>query len=352
MQKDQPVNNAVENALTADKLTGLRIAIQKRIAGLNGQRLLVLGDVGLDEYVMGEVKRISPEAPVPVVEVNQQDERLGLAANVAQNIASLGGHAELIGVVGQDAAAARLAERLQAAGVAPTHLLACEDRPTTRKLRVLAGHHHIVRVDFEHRKFLSSADEGRVLLRVQELLPTVQAVILEDYAKGVFSERLCQEVIRMAHAAGKKVLLDPHPKTPLHSYRGVDLMTPNRDEAMALAGVTIDDLREQPDSLLRVGEDLARKLGSEQLVITRGKEGMSLFTKGGITRLPTYARQVFDVTGAGDTAIAALALAWVSGFDLIESCVLANFAAGVVVGKVGCVPCTQTELLEYMENFA
>jgi rfaE bifunctional protein kinase chain/domain len=342
----------IETALDPDKLAALKAAIQQRIGGLNGQRLLVLGDVGLDEYVMGDVKRISPEAPVPVLEVNQQDERLGLAANVAQNIASLGGHAELVGIVGRDETAERLAQQLKNAGVAATHLLACDDRPTTRKLRVMAGHHHIVRVDFEHRKFLSRADEDRILLRVQELLPTVQAVILEDYAKGVFCERLCQEVIKLAHSCRKRVLLDPHPKTPVSYYRGVDLMTPNRDEAVALSGVTLDDLRAEPNSLLRIGEELVQRLGSEQLVITRGQEGMSLFTKSGITRLPTYARQVFDVTGAGDTAIAALALGWVSGFDLVASCVLANFAAGVVVGKVGCVPCSQAELLDYMENFA
>jgi rfaE bifunctional protein kinase chain/domain len=340
----------METELPAQSLRQLQRDLKTRIALLEGRKVLVLGDIGLDEYVIGDVKRISPEAPVPVLEVYSEDKRLGLAANVAQNVASLGGFAQLVAVVGDDGAADKLRQLLTTAGVDSTHLVTCNDRPTTRKLRVIAEQHHIVRVDYEHRKFLQPADEERLVERVRGLIEATDIVILEDYGKGVFSQNLAQKIIRMAHDHGKKVLLDPHPKTPIESYRGVDLMTPNRDEAVALSGVSIDDLREHPQSLLDVGHELLRKVGSENLVITRGKEGMSLFSEGKVTRLPTYARQVFDVTGAGDTVIAALGLAMAAGLPLVEACVLANFAAGVVVSKVGCVPCSTKELSDYVDG--
>ncbi len=339
-----------EIELNHEVLTKLQSGLKSRLPQLKGKKLLIIGDIGLDEYVMGEVKRISPEAPVPVVEVNSQDERLGLAANVAQNVQSLGGTAELVAVIGQDMAAEKLTHLLKKADVNPEHLISCSDRPTTRKLRIMAEHHHIVRVDFEHRKFLSPEDESRVLKKVSHLLDSVDAVVMEDYAKGVFSQTLCAEVIRLSHEAGKKVVLDPHPKTPVRFYRGVDLLTPNRDEALALSGLVLDDL--SGDSLLKVGVEIMKKIGNSQLVITRGKEGMSLFSDNHVTRLPTYARQVFDVTGAGDTVIAAMTLAWASGFNLTDACALANFAAGVVVGKVGCVPCTVPQLMDYIDSFA
>lgn len=343
---------AIETHLPKTELQQLQSRIKTRLAELKDRRLLIIGDVGLDEYVIGDVKRISPEAPVPVVEVYSQDERLGLAANVAQNVVSLGGKAELIAVVGADSAGERVRDQLVKAGVGAGNLLSVDDRPTTRKLRVMAEHHHVVRVDFEQRKFLSAADEARLLKRFDDLLPTMDAVILEDYAKGLLTERVCSEIIRRTHAAGKRVVVDPHPLTPASFYYGVDLMTPNRDEAVALSGVVLDDLRERPDQMLEVGHALMAKVAAKQLVITRGKDGMSLYSDGKVLRLPTFARQVFDVTGAGDTVIAALTLAWVSGFDLIEACVLANCAAGVVVGKVGCVPCSQQELLDAVSSFS
>lgn len=339
-----------ERELPLERQRQIYLRLKEQIATLKGRRLLIVGDIGIDEYVMGWVKRISPEAPVPVVEVYSQDERLGLAANVAQNVASLGGRAELVAAVGVDSAADRLRSMLQSSGVDAQHLLPCQDRPTTRKLRVMAEHHHIVRVDFEHKKFLSAADEQNVLQRVEERIAHCDAVILEDYAKGVLTEKVCQTVIAMAKNAGKRVLADPHPTTPAEYYRGVDLMTPNRDEAVALSGLNVDDLRERPDSLLEVGAALMDKTQSQQLIITRGKEGMSLFVSGGVTRIPTYARQVFDVTGAGDTVIATLALAWSAGMDLVDAGILANFAAGVVVGKVGCVPCTPVEILTAIDS--
>jgi rfaE bifunctional protein kinase chain/domain len=320
--------------------------ILRNIGQLKGREVLIIGDIGLDEYVLGQVRRISPEAPVPVVEVDTEEARLGLAANVAQNIASLGGVPRLVAVVGRDATADQLSGLLRSAGVSPEHLVVDGSRPTTRKLRVMVQNHHIVRVDYERRQFLAEAVERQVIDQVRTLVPQVAAVIIQDYAKGVVSESLVREIVSLCRKHGKRVLVDPHRTTPAVTYHGVDLMTPNFDESVALAGLPEDELRKDPTHLDRVGEKLMELVGSEQMVVTLGKSGIRIFEKGTATDFPTNAKQVFDVTGAGDTVIAALALAWGSGFSLVQSCALANFAAGVVVGKVGCVPCSTEELLE------
>lgn len=320
--------------------------ILDHVGDLKGSEVLIIGDVGLDEYVLGQVRRISPEAPVPVVEVDNEEARLGLAANVAQNIASLGGVPRLLAVVGQDGTADRLRTLLSNAGVSPEHLVVDHSRPTTRKLRVMVQNHHIVRVDYEHKQFVSADVEAELLERTRELISQVSAVVIQDYAKGVVSEKLVAEVVRIARAAGKKILADPNRTTPLETYRGVDLMTPNFDEAVALAKMPIDDLRKDEALVDRAGQRLMEIVGSKQMVITLGKDGMRIFEDGDCVDFPTNAKQVFDVTGAGDTVIAALALAWGSGFTLDQSCALANFAAGVVVGKIGCVPCSVAELIE------
>jgi rfaE bifunctional protein kinase chain/domain len=302
----------------------------------------------LDEYVMGDVRRISPEAPVPVLEVQTQESRLGLVANVAQNVASLGGEALLVAVVGQDTAADELRDRLKKVEVSPEHLIVDTSRPTTRKLRVMSGHHHIVRVDYEHKKYISSEVEKRLVEKVKSLLSKADGVIIEDYAKGALTESAIQSVIAAAHAAGKKVFVDPNPRTPASFYNGADVITPNRDEAVALSGLDFNELRQNPNFILEVGQALRGRMKAENIVITRGKEGMSLIGAHEAVHMPTVARQVFDVTGAGDTVIAALALATVGGFTLPEACVFGNVAAGVVVGKIGCVPCTRAELLDYI----
>lgn len=339
-----------ERTVSDGELTQLRSRMDPLIQAMRGQRVLIVGDIGLDEYVIGDVRRISPEAPVPIMEVRSQDQRLGLAANVAQNVASLGGAPLLLSVVGQDGAADELKKLMNDHHVSPEHLVADSSRPTTRKLRVMAGHHHIVRVDYELKRYLSPETEGLLLSRAQQLLSQSDVVVIEDYAKGVLSERVIQEVIQMSHRQGKVVLLDPNPSTPAHFYRGVDLLTPNRDEAVALSGLDADELRQSPEFILSVGQTVRHRLQAGRVVVTRGPEGMSLFEESEVTHLPTYARQVFDVTGAGDTVIAALAMALASGAPLAESCVLANYAAGVVVGKIGCVPCEVSDLKAYIES--
>jgi len=339
-----------ESRIEGEQLKSLLKSLPRRIEALPKTRLIIVGDVGLDEYVMGEVRRISPEAPVPVLEVQSQDARLGLAANVAQNVAALGGVAHLVGVVGRDGAADELRGKLREAGVLSDHLVVDNSRPTTRKLRVMSGTHHIVRVDYEKKRYLSPDAEQNVVKKVSSLLSSVDGVVIEDYAKGMLSEASLQEIIRESHALGKKVFVDPNRATPAKFYNGADVVTPNRDEAVALSGLDYDEMRLRPNFIMEVGQALRERLQVENVVITRGKEGMTLIGSDEAVHMPTFARQVFDVTGAGDTVIAALALAHVGGFSLPEACVVGNVAAGVVVGKVGCVPCTKKELLEYAQS--
>lgn len=337
-----------ESRIEGEVLKSWLKSFPARLESLAGVRLIVVGDIGLDEYVLGEVRRISPEAPVPVLEVQSQDSRLGLAANVAQNVASLGGVAHLVSVVGADSAAEDLRRRLRAAGVASDALIEDASRPTTRKLRIMSGPHHIVRVDYEQKQYLSAEVEQRLVDKVISLLPSCDGVIIEDYAKGVLSQTSIQAIIGESHRKGKLVFVDPHRSTPARFYNGADVVTPNRDEAVELSGLDYDDLRMSPNFIMEVAASLRERMKTENIVITRGKEGMSLIGREESVHMATFARQVFDVTGAGDTVIAALTLAHVAGFSLPEACVFGNVAAGVVVGKVGCVPCTRAELLEYI----
>ena len=305
--------------------------MQKKIEAMRHQRWLVLGDVGLDEYTHGEVHRISPEAPVPVVSAKTQEVRLGLAANVAHNIKRLGGECLLMGRVGCDKEANRLREMLQEVEVSEK-MVSEPDRRTTRKWRVLAGPHHLVRVDFEECVPFSSAGREQILATFREHIDHMDGVILQDYGKGVFlCEKLVQEVVAIAQHAGKKILLDPCRTTHLDWFKGVDLMTPNWEEACTLCA--------QEGSVEEVGHVLLAKMQASQLVITCGSDGMYLFEKGKCTQVPTFAKEVFDVTGAGDTVVAALGLAWNGGTSLQEACWIANHAAGLVVAQSGCVPC-------------
>jgi rfaE bifunctional protein kinase chain/domain len=338
-----------ESSIEKAQLQTLLKTFPRRMESMPKGRLIVVGDVGIDEYVLGDVRRISPEAPVPVLEVQTQDSRLGLAANCAQNVASLGGEALLVAVVGQDAAADHFRGMLKSADVSAEHLIVDSSRPTTRKLRVMSGHHHIVRVDFEHKKYLSAEVEKRLVEKVKSLLARADGVIVEDYAKGALSETALQAIIGAAHAAGKKVFVDPNRSTPANYYNGADVITPNRDEAVALSGLDYNELRANPNFILEVGQALRERMKVENVVVTRGKEGMTVVGAREAVHMPTFARQVFDVTGAGDTVIAALALAVVGGFTLPEACVFGNVAAGVVVGKIGCVPCTRAEFLDYVK---
>ncbi len=327
--------------------TAVKNRILEKISLFSTKKILLIGDVGVDEYVMGAVKRISPEAPVPVLEVDAEDKRLGLAANVAQNIISLGGQVKLVSVIGQDDGATVLKNLLQKSKVSAEYLVTDSSRPTTRKTRVMTGHHHLVRVDYEIKKNLKPETEAKILKQVEDLMPSVDAVVLEDYAKGIFSVNLIENIVNRARKAGKYLMVDPHQTKFADFYKGVDLIKPNYNEALALTQIKEEDIENISERVWKVGRALQKMTGASDVVLTQGKDGMAIFSKDAEpVQVPTFAKKVFDVTGAGDTVIAALALGVISGLKLAEACVLANYAAGIVVGKVGCVPCDVNELIQ------
>jgi D-beta-D-heptose 7-phosphate kinase/D-beta-D-heptose 1-phosphate adenosyltransferase len=312
-------------------------ALNKFLARFPRCHVLILGDVMLDEYMWGTVSRISPEAPVPVVAVRSETVKAG---NVAANIAALGGEARIVGVMGNDTPAERLAHELELAGVKSDGLVVDPTRPTTIKSRVVSGSQHIVRFDRESDAPLNRPTRARVLQQVRDRLPEADALLISDYAKGVVSRGLVREVLAIAGRLKKVVAVDPKVQH-LPLFRGVAVVAPNHHEAAAAARIQV---RNEAD-LVRVGRRLLRRLQVRALLITRGEQGMSLFEAGKpVTHIPTFAREVYDVTGAGDTVMAALCLALAAGATMREAAVLANYAAGVVVGKRGTATVTRAEL--------
>ncbi len=323
----------------------IKSEILEKISLFKTKKILVIGDVGVDEYIMGAVKRISPEAPVPVLEVNEEDKRLGLAANVAQNVASLGGEAILISVIGCDSGAETLKNLLKTSKVSSEFLIVDGSRPTTRKTRIMTGHHHLVRVDHEIRKNVSIEIEQKIMTQVEKIIQTVDCVIIEDYAKGIFSLSLVEKIVALCKVSKKYLMVDPHQTKFAEFYKGVDLIKPNYNEALALTKIQEEDIENPLDRVWTVGRQLQKMTGASDVVLTQGKEGMAIFSSDEqVVQVPTFAKKVFDVTGAGDTVIAALALGVSAGLGLAKACVLANYAAGIVVAKVGCVPCEIQEL--------
>lgn len=323
-----------------------RTTLGRYLGRFRRSRVLVLGDVMVDEYVWGTVSRISPEAPVPVVAVNSESVRVGGAANVAANIAALGGDVRIVGVVGNDAPAERLTHELELAGVKAGGLIVDGTRPTTIKSRVVAGSQHIVRFDRESDAPLDRTIRLRVVQHVADELPQADALLISDYAKGVVSPPLIRQILALADRLKKIVAVDPKVQH-LPLFRGVTVVAPNHHEAAAAVRILV---RGESD-LLRVGRLLLRRLHSRAVLITRGERGMSLFESGKpVAHIPTFAREVYDVTGAGDTVMAALSLALAAGASMHESAVLANYAAGVVVGKRGTATVSRAELQQALQD--
>ena len=318
--------------------------------GFAKQKVLVVGDVMLDRYVWGSAKRISPEAPVPVVRVNRRNAVPGGAANVAGNIKSLGGGAEIIGVLGDDADGIELQRLLESAGVGTAGLMRLSGRETTVKTRVIAGTQHVVRIDSEDSTALSSHGRRMLRSRIEEEIASgkVGALILEDYAKGLFGKDFMQAIVNCARQHGVITMLDPHP-TDSFNVKGLTLMTPNRLEAFALAGVKYvsgSGKPEEDSALLKVAAAIKPHWHPEYLLVTLGAQGMALFSGDFKTpeHIPTRARQVFDVSGAGDTVMATMTLSMLSGASAYDAARIANYAAGVVVGIVG-TACIEADVL-------
>jgi D-beta-D-heptose 7-phosphate kinase/D-beta-D-heptose 1-phosphate adenosyltransferase len=294
----------------------------------------------LDEYMWGTVSRISPEAPVPVVAVRSESVKIGGAGNVATNVAALGGRATLIGLVGDDMAAERFGHELELAGVKSDGLIVDRSRPTTIKSRVVAGSQHVVRFDRESDAPVSRAIRGQVVAAVRERMREADVLLISDYAKGLVSPGLVRAVLVLAARERRLVAVDPKVQH-LAFFKGVTVIAPNHHEAALAARIPV---RNEAD-LLRAGRALLRRLKPRAVLITRGEHGMCLFEAGKpVVHIPTVAREVYDVTGAGDTVMGALSLALAAGADMREAAVLANFAAGVVVGKRGTATVSRAEL--------
>jgi D-beta-D-heptose 7-phosphate kinase / D-beta-D-heptose 1-phosphate adenosyltransferase len=303
------------------------------------KRLLVVGDVMLDKYVWGEVGRISPEAPVPVVRATHQSHQPGGAANVAMNISRLGAQAEVIGFTGGDENETLLADSLRANGVLPTFIVS-DGFPTITKQRILGGQQQMLRLDTERTGTRPAGDYASLLESVQAHLPGCDAVVLSDYAKGVLTPEVCGSIIRAARAKDIPVLVDPK-SADFSRYRGATTVCPNLGELSRALQLDARDLM----PLLDAAEALVQKLDLEFITATLGDKGISLIRPGNRMLAPAVARQVFDVSGAGDTVIAVLALCLGSGLKPESAVGLANIAAGIVVGKVGTVPVEKHELL-------
>ncbi len=328
--------------------------VRQIVDGMAGKRVLVAGDLMLDEFIWGKVSRISPEAPVPVVAVDRETFYPGGAANVARNLREFTTEAAVLGLAGEDAAGARLRDLLATGGIG-TDGVVTRAGPTTVKTRIIARTQQVVRVDRELAEPAGPAQRKALLAALDAALPRTAGVILEDYGKGFFDEDLSGEIIRRARAAGCVVAVDPNPGNPL-PWRGATVVKPNRHEAFAAAGLPWSEPVAHPledKKLLQVGEALLAKWDADQLLITLSELGMLLLTKGGQRHhTPTRAREVFDVSGAGDTAIALYTLALCAGATPVEASEIANHASGVVVGKLGTATLAPAELLASFENHA
>lgn len=306
-----------------------------------GRRIAVFGDFMLDRYLWGEVSRISPEAPVPIVDISGETEQLGGAANVANNLASLGAIPHPIGVVGDDSAGSRLLNLMQEAGFPVAGMLTDGSRPTTLKTRIIAHNQHVVRIDRESRAPLGESMQDKLFAHLCDLMPQLDGLVIEDYNKGVIVQPLLSRLIALARERNCLITVDPK-FNHFFDYRGVTLFKPNRKETEEVLGTKLHSEEE----LRRAGELLLHRLACRYVLITLGAEGMALFRgPGDMLRIPTRARKVHDVSGAGDTVIATLTLALAAGADVLEAATLANYAAGVVVAEVGAVPIDKKKLL-------
>lgn len=303
-------------------------------------KVLIVGDVMLDRFWWGSVKRISPEAPVPIVDLKKTSLVVGGAANVAANVAGLGAEAILVGVIGEDEEARIFPDVLKSSNVSADYLVSLKDRPTSVKTRIIAHSQQVVRIDREIKASLSAQEETQVWEKINRILSKIDVIIISDYAKGVLTDDLLSRLITKANYLNKKILVDPKGKRYL-KYKNATILTPNKREAAEAC-----NLEDESDSVLeKAGKKLLEELNLEGLLITRGGEGMSIIQKNfETTKLKALARKIFDVTGAGDTVIATLAVSLGAGADFIDSAKIANIAAGLVVEQIGTTAITIDEL--------
>ncbi len=307
--------------------------INQIVLGMQRSRVAVVGDLMLDRYIWGEVERISPEAPVPVVRLSGESSNLGGAANVAANVSALGTEVQLFGVVGDDTEGELLRQLIERGGFNASGVVSAPSRPTIVKTRIIAGSQHLVRIDRETTEMLEHGVERKLLVRLRAALGGINAVILEDYNKGVLSPDFIQEIIDACRSAHVPVGVDPK-RENFWAYKGATVFKPNLLELENALGRTLQD----EDDLKEAGKEVQDKLEVEHLLVTRGREGMALFTGGEIHTIQTHAQRVHDVSGAGDTVIATIMTSLAGKADIFEAAYLANCAAGVVIAEIGAVP--------------
>lgn len=327
------------NQVTLERLLAL-------LDKLPGTRVVVVGDAILDRYIWGKVSRISPEAPVPVVNVTHESVRLGGACNVVHNVQRLGGKASLVSVIGGDEPGSTLLDSLVREGVDVSGVVRYEGRPTTTKTRVVAHSQQLLRFDQEEKGFVPEAVREQLLQQLDRVLPGAGVLLLSDYAKGILSPELARGVFDLGRKYGTPVFVDPKVAS-IDSFRGATILTPNNLEASQSSGIDIHD----DETLLEAGRKLLERLSSQSLLITRGEMGMTLFETGEtlhVSHIPAVAQDVYDVTGAGDTVIATMGIAFASGASLLEAAVLSNMAAGAVVGIVGTAALSRDELKDIL----
>ncbi len=318
------------------------LELLKRFDGL---RLAVIGDVMLDRFLWGRCDRISPEAPVPIVRLERETVKLGGAANVANNIRALGAAVSLFGVVGEDETAGTLKTLLAERGIDVAGLLPLAGRPTTLKTRIVAHHQQVVRTDVESDEKLPDAELDRLIAQLRAAGP-YDGLVLSDYGKGVLAPQSLPRVIAWGRAAGTVVTVDPK-NGDFSQYHGVTSLTPNQKEAGLACSTVIGD----PETLDRVGRLLTERTGAEAVLVTRGEHGMALYERDGtVHHLPTEATEVYDVTGAGDTVIAAYTIALAAGATFLEAANLANHAAGLAVRELGTAAITAAQIAEAMSS--
>lgn len=317
------------------------------IKEFSNQKVLVVGDLIVDRYLWCNVDRISPEAPVPVALIKQETNVLGGASNTANNLAALGSSVDIIGRIGSDADGKYLIKELSNNRVNTVLMLEDKDMKTIVKARVMCGNHQMIRIDREEIFEIKGKTEEKIFDFINQNINKYKVIVLSDYAKGLLTQELVHKIISLANTREVMVLADPTPKT-FYKFKGSYLIKPNRKEAEQIAGIKILD---DYSNLKKVGKIIKNKLKSEKLIITLGKDGMAIFNgENNILMIETKALDVFDVSGAGDSTIAAIACSLSAGANLEESAEIGNFCAGVAVGKLGTSTCCQGELIERISN--
>ena len=316
-------------------------SIKNILEAFHSKRIAVIGDIMLDKYIFGHVSRISPEYPVPVVDVTHEDHRLGGAANVALNTLSLGAETLLIGITGADSNREVLLDLFRNRGLATEGLVCDPSRPTTCKTRILSQNHHITRVDFESRKEVDKEIERAILGSFDAIIDSIDAIVLEDYNKGLLSAQIIQHIITSAQQRNVPVLVDPK----LHNffaYKGCSVFKPNLLEMAASLGIVLHNNDDEVEQACRL---LQKKIKAATIIVTRGEKGMTIYN-GSFTHIEATSLEVADVSGAGDTVIGTLALGAATGVDIVTNATIANLAAGTVCQEVGAVPVRPEKLLK------